>query len=283
VNGERLRADTGQENVMPSLHPRLPPLNTLRAFRAVMRCGNLQDAAGELLVTPQAVGHQMRMLEAPRSGSPCAPSKGKRLPVANDVVHVVDDDVDVRKSLGFLLATADFAVRLHESATAFLAMDLKEIDGCIVTDVRMPGIDGIEFLRQLKARGHNLPVIVMTGHADVALAVQAMKEGAADFIEKPFDDQVLIDAIHSALANRTQAASAYPQSAEIRKSLSTLSERERQVLDGLVSGLPNKTIAYDLGISPRTVEIHRANLMSKMGAGSLSHLVRMALIADPSH
>ena len=201
--------------------------------------------------------------------------------MANDVVHIVDDDVDVRKSLGFLLATADFAVRLYESATAFLATEPKEVDGCVVTDVRMPGIDGIEFLRQLKARGLAVPVIVMTGHADVALAVQAMKEGAADFIEKPFDDQVLIDAIRSALDNRGEPVAAHPQSTEIRKNLATLSERERQVLDGLVSGLPNKTIAYDLGISPRTVEIHRANGMRKMGAGSLSHLVRMALIADP--
>ncbi|AEH90451.1 MULTISPECIES: response regulator FixJ [Mesorhizobium] len=201
----------------------------------------------------------------------------------NDVVHVVDDDVDVRKSLGFLLATADFAVRLHESATAFLATSTKDIDGCILTDVRMPGIDGIEFLRQLRARGRTVPVIVMTGHADVALAVQAMKEGAADFIEKPFDDEILIDAIRLALDNRSHAAVAHPQASEIRKSLSTLSERERQVLDGLVLGLPNKTIAYDLGISPRTVEIHRANVMSKMGAGSLSHLVRMAMIADSTH
>lgn len=203
--------------------------------------------------------------------------------MASDIVHVVDDDVDVRKSLGFLLATADFAVRLYESATAFLATEPKELEGCIVTDVRMPGIDGIEFLRQLKTRGLGVPVIVMTGHADVALAVQAMKEGAADFIEKPFDDQVLIDAIHSALDNRSEPIATHPLSTEIRKNLATLSERERQVLDGLVSGLPNKTIAYDLGISPRTVEIHRANVMSKMGAGSLSHLVRMALIAEPKH
>ncbi|TIS53175.1 MAG: response regulator transcription factor FixJ [Mesorhizobium sp.] len=198
----------------------------------------------------------------------------------NELVHVVDDDVDVRKSLGFLLATADFAVRLHESATAFLATATDNIDGCIVTDVRMPGIDGIEFLRQLKARGHGVPVIVMTGHGDVALAVQAMKEGAADFIEKPFDDEMLIDAIRSALNNRNQAEATHPQSTEIRARLSTLSEREKQVLDGLMSGLPNKTIAYDLGISPRTVEIHRANVMSKMSANSLSHLVRMALTAE---
>ncbi|QKC84799.1 response regulator FixJ [Mesorhizobium sp. NZP2077] len=198
----------------------------------------------------------------------------------SDLVHVVDDDMHVRKSLGFLLATADFAVRLHESATAFLSTAKGDLDGCIVTDVRMPGIDGIEFLRQLRASGHTIPVIVMTGHADVALAVQAMKEGAADFIEKPFDDEMLIEAIRSALANRNQANAAHPQSADIRARLSTLSDRERQVLDGLVSGLPNKTIAYDLGISPRTVEIHRANVMSKMGASSLSHLVRMALIVE---
>ncbi|TIR24296.1 MAG: response regulator transcription factor FixJ [Mesorhizobium sp.] len=198
----------------------------------------------------------------------------------NDLVHVVDDDVEVRKSLGFLLATADFAVRLYESASVFLATATGNLDGCIVTDVRMPGIDGIEFLRQLRTRGHTLPVIVMTGHADVALAVQAMKEGAADFIEKPFDDDILIDAIRSALGNRNQADATHPQSSEIRGRLSTLSERERQVLDGLVSGLPNKTIAYDLGISPRTVEIHRANVMSKMAASSLSHLVRMALIVE---
>lgn len=120
----------------------------------------------------------------------------------------------------------------------------------------MPGIDGIEFLRQLRARGHRVPVIIMTGHADVALAVQAMREGAADFIEKPFDDDILIDAIRSVLDSRNQAGATYPQTAEIRGRLSMLSERERQVLDGMVSGLPKKTIAYDLGISSRTVEIH---------------------------
>ncbi|RUZ78068.1 response regulator, partial [Mesorhizobium sp. M7A.F.Ca.CA.001.14.1.1] len=168
-------------------------------------------------------------------------------------------------------------------ATAFLSTAKGDLDGCIVTDVRMPGIDGIEFLRQLRSGGHTIPVIVMTGHADVALAVQAMKEGASDFIEKPFDDEMLIDAIRSTLANRNQANATHPQSSEIHGRLATLSERERQVLDGLVSGLPNKTIAYDLGISPRTVEIHRANVMSKMAAGSLSHLVRMALIVESKH
>ncbi len=199
----------------------------------------------------------------------------------SDLVHVVDDDIDVRKSLGFLLATADFAVRLHESATAFLATPTVNLEGCIITDVRMPGIDGIEFVRQLRTRGHTLPVIVMTGHADVALAVQAMKGGAADFIEKPFDDEILIGAIRSALDRGKQTGTAtHPQTANILDRLSSLSERERQVLDSLVSGLPNKTIAYDLGISPRTVEIHRANVMNKMAASSLSHLVRMALIVE---
>lgn len=196
------------------------------------------------------------------------------------VVHVVDDDVDVRKSLGFLLATADFAVRLHDSATAFLAAASSEIHGCIVCDVRMPGIDGIEFLRLLRERGYMVPVIIITGHADIALAVQAMKQGAVDFIEKPFEDQVLIDAIHSALENRDPSVTARAQATDVRNHLSMLSQRERQVLDGLVAGLPNKSIAYDLGISPRTVEIHRANVMNKMGAGSLSHLVRMALAVD---
>ena len=199
---------------------------------------------------------------------------------SSDIVHVVDDDVDVRRSLGFLLATADFAVRLHESATSFLATVTGTPEGCIVTDVRMPGIDGIEFLRQLRIRGYSLPVIVVTGHADVALAVQAMKEGAVDFIEKPFNDQILIDAIRSALDDRSRVDSIHPQSAEIQSRLSVLSDRERQVLDGLLTGMPNKTIAYNLGISPRTVEIHRANVMSKMHATSLSHLVRMALIAE---
>ncbi len=200
--------------------------------------------------------------------------------MTDDVVHVVDDDVDVRKSLGFLLATADFAVRLHDSAAAFLATSSNEIHGCIVSDVRMPGVDGIEFLRQLKARGHAVPVIIITGHADVSLAVQAMKEGAADFIEKPFDDHVLIDAIRSALSKRDPAASTNAQATDVRHHLSTLSQRERQVLEGLVAGLPNKSIAYDLGISPRTVEIHRANVMNKMAARSLSHLVRMALAVN---
>lgn len=197
------------------------------------------------------------------------------------VVHVVDDDVEVRQSLSFLLATAGLAVRLYESATAFLDAVKERPSGCIVTDVRMPGIDGIEFLRRLKARGFSLPVIVMTGHADVPMAVDAMKEGAADFIEKPFDDDLLIGMIRSALEAHERAAQRHSQAGEIQARLDLLSERERQVLQGLVSGKANKVIAYDLGISPRTVEIYRANVMSKMHAASLSELVRMALLVEP--
>lgn len=194
------------------------------------------------------------------------------------VVHVVDDDIDVRQSLAFLLATAGLAVRLHESATAFLD-SVKAPAGCILSDVRMPGIDGIEFLRRLRARGFLLPVIVMTGHADVGLAVKAMKEGAVDFIEKPFDDNRLIDTIRSALRVHDQAAQERDRSITAQSRVASLSERERQVLEGLVAGNANKVIAGELGISPRTVEIYRANVMSKMQAASLSEVIRMALLA----
>ncbi|BCH17498.1 DNA-binding response regulator [Mesorhizobium sp. L-2-11] len=154
--------------------------------------------------------------------------------------------------------------------------------GCIVTDVRMPGIDGIEFLRRLKARGSLLPVIVMTGHADVPMAVEAMKEGAIDFIEKPFDDDLLIATIRSALGRRTKTIHDGAHVREAASRVGSLTQRERQVLDLLVDGKANKVIAHELGISPRTVEIYRANVMSKMQAKSLSELVRLALLADRS-
>jgi two-component system, LuxR family, response regulator FixJ len=194
------------------------------------------------------------------------------------VVHVVDDDLAVRQSLSFLLASDGLPVRLHESALAFLDAMTETSTGCIVTDVRMPGIDGIELLRRLKARGFSLPVIVMTGHADVPMAVEAMKEGAVDFIEKPFDDDMFLAAVRSALRLQEQHAQRDAQITEVQARLQGLSERERQVLEGLVAGKANKVIAYDLGISPRTVEIYRANVMTKMQAGSLSELVRMALV-----
>jgi two-component system response regulator FixJ len=196
----------------------------------------------------------------------------------SQVVHVIDDDADVRQSLAFLLSTAGLAVRVHESAAAFLAKLPNVQDGCIVTDVRMPEINGLELQRRLKAANNTMPVIVMTGHGDVALAVEAMKVGALDFIEKPFDDEVLLKAIKSALARRRDSRERSARAAEVQARIASLSEREKQVLDGLVAGKPNKLIAYDLGLSARTVEIYRANVMAKMQADSLSALVRMVLL-----
>ncbi|MCB8838579.1 response regulator FixJ [Aurantimonas sp. VKM B-3413] len=199
----------------------------------------------------------------------------------NAVVHLVDDDESVRQSVAFLLATAGFAVRVYESGSALLDVIDTLQPGCVVSDVRMPGIDGLELQRRLKASGIRLPVIIMTGHADVALAVQAMKDGAIDFIEKPFDEDAMLAAIRNALGGFRANVEQDAETSATRAKLSALSARERQVLDGLLAGHPNKTIAYDLGISPRTVEVHRANLMAKMGAASLSDLVRMVLRADP--
>jgi len=196
----------------------------------------------------------------------------------NDIVHVIDDDTDVRQSLAFLLSTAGLAVRVHESASAFLKILSEVQEGCIVTDVRMPGVDGIELQRRLAAGGVKLPVIVMTGHGDIALAVEAMKAGAIDFIEKPFDDDVLIAAIKTALARRAGDRERHARAAQVRDRMKLLSERERQVMEGLVAGKPNKIIAYELGISARTVEIYRANVMTKMQADSLSTLVRLVLL-----
>jgi two-component system, LuxR family, response regulator FixJ len=195
----------------------------------------------------------------------------------SEVVHVIDDDADVRQSLAFLLSTAGIAVQVHESAVAFLQALPTIEGGCIVTDVRMPGMDGIALQRRLKADKTGIPVIVMTGHGDIALAVEAMKAGAVDFIEKPFDDDMLIGAIKMALSRGREDGQRRSAQSAVRERLKLLSERERQVLDGLIAGKPNKIIAYDLGISPRTVEIYRANVMTKMQADSLSALVRMAL------
>lgn len=198
---------------------------------------------------------------------------------SDPVVHLIDDDDGVRAAVAFLLTTSGFAVRVYDSAVAFLDAVPTLQPGCIVTDIRMPGLDGLGLQRELKARGVRLPVIVMTGHADVGLAVQAMKAGAVDFLEKPFDDEALMSAIRVALERHAKDARADEELASIRQRLAALSPREREVLEGLVAGLPNKTIAYDLGISARTVEVHRANLMARMGAGSLADLVRMAFLA----
>ena len=193
------------------------------------------------------------------------------------VVHVVDDEEAVRKSLAFLLTMMGFTVRIHESATGFLAASDGLGRACLVTDLRMPDMSGVDLLKKLNEKGLSIPAVVITGHGDVPMAVAAMKAGAADFIEKPFEDEVLVEAIKRA-ASRLETASLPPEDAEVARSrLDLLSERERQVLAGVVAGLPNKTIAYDLAISPRTVEVHRANIMSKMQARSLPELVRMTI------
>ena len=197
---------------------------------------------------------------------------------SSPVVHVVDDDEAVRQSLAFLLRTAQIEVKTYDSAMAFLS-DLPRT-GCIITDVRMPEISGIDLLQRLRELGVALPVIVITGHGDVPLAVEAMKLGAVDFLEKPFDDDVLLAAVRGALSTEDAKSKRSQEQGEIKEKLAALSNRERQVLEGLVSGLPNKTIAHDLGISPRTVEIYRANVMTKMNATSLSELVRLALVAE---
>ena len=195
------------------------------------------------------------------------------------VIHLIDDDEHVRRAVAFLLGTAGHAVRVHESAEKFLS-ELENLQpGCIVSDVRMPGVDGVGLLRQLGERGVDMPTIIMTGHADVALAVAAMKAGAIDFIEKPFDDEILLAAVRNALLRYKRVESEADDVAEIRARADSLTGREREVLTGLLAGHPNKTIAYDLGLSPRTVEVHRANLMAKMSAKSLSELVRMAMLA----
>jgi two-component system response regulator FixJ len=196
------------------------------------------------------------------------------------VVHVIDDDEALRESLAFLLRTAQIEVKSYASAKAFLDAQPDATLGCIVTDVRMPDMSGIDLLRRLKELKIAVPVIVITGHGDVALAVEAMKIGAADFLEKPFDDRLLLASVHAALQQQEGQTKRYAERAEIESRIAILSSRERDVLTGLVEGRANKQIAFDLGISPRTVEIYRANLMNKMQADSLSDLVRMALIIE---
>jgi two-component system response regulator FixJ len=195
------------------------------------------------------------------------------------IVYVIDDDDAVRHSLEFLLKTAGIEVRGFESAKTFLEMLPRIKTGCIITDVRMPEITGIDLLRRVKESSLDIPVIVITGHGEISLAVEAMKIGAVDFLEKPFDDDLLLASVRSALNKEADAAKHKAEVADIDDKLAALSNRERQVLEGLVAGKANKVIAFDLGISPRTVEIYRANLMTKMAANSLSDLVRMAMTA----
>lgn len=195
------------------------------------------------------------------------------------MVHIIDDDQAVRDSLAFLLQSMRIPAVAYESAAAFLSTLSSEQNGCIITDIRMPDVTGIDLLRRVKEMKLQMPVIVITGHGDVPLAVEAMKLGAFDFLEKPFNDEAMVSTVRLALDRSRRAEKANTDRAELEKRLASLSSRERDVLNGLIAGHPNKVIASDLAISPRTVEIYRANVMTKMQASSLSELVRMAITA----
>ncbi|WP_298281711.1 response regulator FixJ [Acidocella sp.] len=198
------------------------------------------------------------------------------------VVHIVDDDEAVRAALAFLLGAEGFAVRAFDSGVAFLDGLETMQPGCVVTDVRMPGLGGLDLQRELLKRRIALPVIVMTGHGDVKLAVEAMKAGAVDFLEKPFAPEAMLEAVRGALARYSEAAREAGVMAAVKARLEALTARERDVLEGLLAGLPNKSIAHDLGISARTVEVYRAGLMTKMGAANLPDLLRMVLMVRPA-
>ncbi len=195
------------------------------------------------------------------------------------VVHVIDDDEAVRASLAFLLDTGGLAAKTYDSARAFLNSLDGTQTGVVVTDVRMPEMTGLELARRLTSLKISLPIIMITGHADVPLAVEAMKTGVVDFLEKPFDEERLLAAIRSALADAAQLREDQAEKARVKQVLSALSFREQEVLEGVIQGKMNKVIAHELGISPRTVEVYRANVMSKTGARGLSELIRMALLA----
>lgn len=198
---------------------------------------------------------------------------------ADRVAYVVDDEATVRRSLALLLRSAEFTVRDFECGDAFLREAAALPFGCVLLDLRMPGMDGLAVQRELVARGVRLPVVVVTAHGDVALAVQAMKAGACDFIEKPYDADVILQAAEAALARGDEERARARDAEDAAARVTALTPREAEVLQGLVAGRSNKVIAFDLGVSPRTVEIHRANLMTKLGARSLSEAVRIALSA----
>lgn len=195
------------------------------------------------------------------------------------LIHIIDDEDSVRRSASFMLKTSGFSVQAWASGVAFLK-EVRHVElGCILLDVRMPEMDGLEVQRELQLRGVTMPVIILTGHGDVSIAVRAMKAGAVDFIEKPFEKEVLLGAIEAAFERLDASGEANTRAEEAAVVLAALSPREREVLEGLAQGLPNKTIAYDLGISARTVEVHRANVMTKLGARSLSDALRIAFAA----
>ncbi|KRB81182.1 two-component system response regulator [Sphingomonas sp. Root710] len=195
------------------------------------------------------------------------------------LIHIIDDEESIRRSAGFMLKTSGFAVRTWESGVAFLKEVRHAETGCILLDVRMPEKDGLEVQQELNERGVGMPVIVLTGHGDVGIAVKAMKAGAVDFLEKPFEAAALLEAIERAFERLEAKHDAAARAAEADIALGALTAREREVLEGLAQGYPNKTIAYDLGISSRTVEVHRANIMTKLHARSLSEALRIAFAA----
>ena len=195
------------------------------------------------------------------------------------IVHLIDDDEAIRSALSFLLEVNDLPARTYASALEFLEVVDTLKSGCIVTDVRMPEMSGLELVRKLKERGVTLPVVAITGHGDVPLAVEAMRAGVVDFIEKPFDDEVLLRSIHMALDTRVEADIHAQERQRFEQMLATLSGRETEVLRGVIAGKMNKVIAFELGISIRTVEVYRANVMNKTRANGLSELVRIALLA----
>ncbi|MBL6457371.1 response regulator [Belnapia sp. T6] len=220
-------------------------------------------------------------------------------PEATRAVHVIDDDEAVCWSVATLLTSFGLAVETHDSAVAFLAAlpGLAEEPGCVLTDVRMPEMDGLELLRRLREQGFQRPILVMTAHGDVSMAVRAMKDGAYDFIEKPFEEEALFGIVRAALAlpdpdeakaagAASQEASTRPEVAQAAAVIATLSPREREVLDLAMEGKPSKVIAHELGISPRTVEVHRLRLLARLGVGSLAEAVRLSVLADmaePQH
>ena len=200
--------------------------------------------------------------------------------MTDDHIFVVDDDADIRDSMRMLLEVAGFKVRSFTSAKHFLADDHPK-HGCLIADIRMPDMSGLELQEEVTRRHIDLPVIIITGHGDVPLAVQAMKSGAIDFLEKPFSDDMILGSVRRALEVGSRARGRAAETKAAKDLLSALTPRERGVLDKLVQGRSNKVVAYELGISPRTVEIHRAHIMNKMEASSLSDLVRLVLAAEP--
>ena len=199
------------------------------------------------------------------------------------LIHIIDDEEAIRRSASFMLKTSGFAVESWASGTAFLKEVRHAAPGCILLDVRMPEMDGLEVQQELNQRGVAMPVIVLTGHGDISIAVRAMKAGAVDFLEKPFEKSVLLGAIEAAFARLDDHGSRAAQADEAAVAIAALTPRERDVLDGLAQGLPNKTIAYDLGISPRTIEVHRARIMEKLAAKNAADLMRIVLRGARGH